>query len=968
MLHAYEELTYTNNSPDTLHYIYLHLWPNAYKDDHTPLERQFAKNGNTSFYFSKPKDKGYIDSLLFTIDGLPAEYFTSKSAPDIARLDLVKPLLPGKTIKIITPFRIKIPKVFSRMGHTKQAYYITQWFPKPAVYDQKGWHPISYLDQGEFYSEYGSYDVSITLPANYVVMATGNCLDETENTWMDSLSKKPLPTTEFTGRKAHLDEFPSSALETKTLHFHEDNIHDFAWFADKRWLVRKDTVMSPGNNQVVTTWAAFMPSYWKTWQNANDYLKATVRNYGKWVGPYQYKTIKAVCGDLRAGGGMEYPTVTVIERTTSGTLRTVIIHEAGHNWFYGMLGSNERDHAWMDEGINTFYEQKTSKELDTLKIHKKGASESILYYERASIGEDQAIDQTSGNFEKMNYGLDVYFKTAMSLRWLEAYIGEKDFEAGMHDYYNTWHFHHPYPEDLEICLKRHTNKSVGWFFDTILKTDKKIDFTITRAKMEGGAIANTTVTVKNNAHVIAPVLINSFNKGKLTSSVWSEPFSKKTTITLNSDPWDKLTIDNVIPDAKSTNNVYKRNRLFHHFGLKVKPLAGLNIWDNDRLYFLPAVAYNQYDGIMAGLVLHNLTVPENRFRFVVAPLYSFQTKSFVGCGSVGYAWYPNNAFKEILAQVDAKTFHDNHYEIYNYLWQFKDVINPGYTKVAPSLNFTFNEHDATSPIKRMLTIKGYSIGESNLDTFSAPKNGHHFLTQKQNYYGLLRYSHINNRTYNPFSYRIEGQIGADFAKLGAEGNLRVDYNKAKKALYIRAFFGKYFIITNTTDAITRYELNASYSGMDDYLYDGTCIARNATGKIASQQISIQEGGFKVPALNNAARSDNWMGTINLSTDLPMIKLPIRLFFDAGLIPNANPSFRHSNANTVLYDGGIEIHLINNVVSLYIPLIMSSDFQNYLTNAYGKKNVFGRSISFTMQFQNLNWLKAPSKGVKILTGN
>jgi len=963
-LRAYEELAYTNNSPDTLRFIYMHLWPNAYKDDRTPFERQMDVNGNSSFYYSKLKDKGYIDSLQFTVDGVPAEHYSSEKSPDIARIDLPKPLLPGHTMKITTPFLVKIPKVFSRMGHTGQAYYISQWFPKPAVYDLKGWHPISYLDQGEFFSEYGSYDVSITLPANYVMMATGNCMDEKENAWMDELSKKPLDTTKY---RKHLTRIADSAIasskEMKTIHYHEDNIHDFAWFADKRWVVRKDTVYSPGNNQLVTAWVAFIPSYWKQWQKdtiyATNYLKQTIRYYGKNVGPYQYKTIKAVQGDLRAGGGMEYPTITVIDKGASSGLGVVMRHEAGHNWFYGMMGSNERDHAWMDEGINTFYEQKLTRHLkhDSTHTQKKGLDESLIYFEKAAIHKDQAIDQTSANFEKLNYGLDVYYKTAMVLNWLEKYMGADDFEKGMHDYYNTWHFHHPYPEDFRACMQRNTPKSLNWFFDTILHTNKKIDFTILKARINGG---NTVVTVRNNTGVAAPLLINAYYHDSTTASAWTQPFEHTDTLTLPTGTWRTLQVDGVIPDAKADNNAYRRYALFHHFGIQFRLLAGLNTADKDRIFISPAVAYNQYDGTMAGLLFHDLTVPENRFRFALAPLYSFETKSLVGAGSVGYVWYPEDVFKEILLQVDGKTFHDNETFV-----NLPTRLYAGYSKIAPSLNFTFNEHNPLSTVIRTLTLKGYYITEQNIN-FGPDSLGKPSLSPQNNTYGLLRYRHNNHRTYNPFSYDVEGQMGADFAKLSAEGNVRIDYNTKNKSLYVRAFLGKFFAISDNPALYSRYELNASYSGLDDYLYDGTYLGRNALNNLAAQQISMQEGGFKVPVFNHADQSDNWMATLNLKTDLPLKKLPIRLFFDAGLIPNNNPTLTNPGSTTVLYDGGVEVQLINHIISIYIPLIMSNDFQNYLTNSYGHKNVFARSISFTMDLQDINWLKAPEGALKFVS--
>ncbi|MCD6013848.1 MAG: hypothetical protein K0Q79_3710 [Flavipsychrobacter sp.] len=985
MLRAYEEITYTNNSPDTLRYIYIHLWPNAYKHDHTPYERQQQTNRSKTFYYSKAADKGYIDSLQFNVDGIAADNYSSDNAPDITRIDLPNPLLPSKTIKITTPFKVKIPKVFSRLGHTKQSYYISQWFPKPAVYDQYGWHPISYLDQGEFYSEYGSYKVSITLPANYVVMATGNCTDDKENKWMDELAAKPMvklypkgkkyPNTGMMGdtayvydKKTKIDSIPASSAEMKTLHFEEDNIHDFAWFADKRWIVRKDTVVSPGNNQLVTAWAAFMPSNIKYWSKATDHLKETVKHYGKWVGPYQYKTIKAVSGDLRAGGGMEYPTVTIIDKYQRSGLRLVVIHEAGHNWFYGMLGSNERDHAWMDEGLNTFYEQKTSNALDTGKKKKSGLDESLVYFQRAATGGDQAIEQTSTKFEKLNYGLDVYFKTAYSLGWLEAYMGKEDFEAGMHDYFDTWHFHHPYPEDFKKCMQRHTSKSIDWFFDPMLTSDKKVDFKITGAKIKDG---HTEVTVKNKTGLNTPVQVGVYEKDSLIESAWSQPFERTTTLTLANTDWKRLKIGDVIPDAKTTNDLYRRGSPFHTFGLKIKPFVGLNRENKDQLFVSPSVGYNQYDGWMAGGLLHNLTLPENRFKFVVAPMYAFQTQSFVGAGSIGYIWYSKGLFKDIMLQTDAKTFH------YNEMYRAGDSSHlfARYTKIAPSITFTFNEHNMLSPVTNTLTLKGYYIDEEYFDTTTFAtaytpsfSPGYPIIRNRQNNYGSITFSHHNGRLYNPFGYSLNGQMGADFAKVSVNAYARLDYNKAGKYLLVKGYFGKFFAINNTTEVINRYALTANYSAANDYLYDGTYIGRNAQRGIAAQQIGLHEGAFKVPTHGMVARSSNWMGTINMQSSMPFVRLPIYVFFDAGLIPNANPTFKNSRSTILLYDAGLalDIRVLGIGATMYVPIIMSSDFDNYLTNTYGRKNVFARSISFNINLWQ-NWLKAPSTLISVAGG-
>ncbi len=947
MLHAYEELEYTNNSPDTLKYIYLHLWANAYKHDRTQFAQQRDQQGNTDFYYSKQKDRGYIDSLQFMVDGVAVEHNSAENMPDICRIDLPKELVPGGKVKITTPFKVKLPVVFSRSGHTGQAYYVSQWFPKPAVYDRKGWHPIPYLDQGEFYSEYGSYDVKVTLPANYVLLATGNCMTAEENAWMDELAHRDIPKDTLKGR------FPESARDVRTVHYHEDNVHDFAWFADKRYVVRKDTVTSPGTGELVTTWSAFLAGDTVHGNKLNGYLKTAVTHYGKWVGPYPYKTIKAVFGDMKSGAGMEYPTITLLDQSAKSMLQTATIHEAGHNWFYGILGSNERDHAWMDEGMNTFYEQKTVRELskDTI-LHRTKFDETLLYYEFAATHTDQAIEQPSQNFRNANYGVDIYYKSNLMLMWLEEYMGEEAFGKGMKDYYNTWHHNHPYPEDFKACMQRNTPKLIDWFFTDLLTTDKKIDYKITSAKVRQG---NTVISVKNNTGVKAPALIDVYANGKLTEKIWTPPFSSTAKVILPGENWSRLKIDDVIPDGKSANDMYRRHGLFHTFGVKFNPVLGLNTVNKEKIFVAPAIGNNYYDGFMAGVLLHNLTLPENRFRFAVAPQYAFATGSFTGAGSVGYLWYPRGFVKEVMLQADAKTFHYNETSM-----NMTKPLYARYIKVAPSLNFTLRQRDPLSSVTRTLLLKQYNISEETFN-YPADSTAKPTLNTQQKIYGLVRYKHENNRTYNPFSYSVEGHMGEDFAKINLEGNVRIDYHQKNKSLHIRAYAGKFISITNDPAVAQRYYLNASFNGMNDYLYDGTYKGRNTRSRLDAHQVSaLQEGGFKIPIFNGAGRSDDWMATINLKTDLPLKKLPIRLFFDAGMVPDYSTASTNVNNRKLLYDGGVEIVISKDIASIYIPLIMSSDFRESLTAQFGKKNVFTRSISFTLNLQNINWLKTPGR--------
>ena len=221
VLSAKEEIQYINNSDLSLNYIFFHLWPNAYKDHSTALAKQMLQHKKTSFYFSKPEERGYIDSLDFKVNGRSVKWEFAKDNIDICKLILNEPLRSLDTILITTPFYVKIPDAkFSRLGHDGQAYFITQWYPKPAVFDNDGWHQMPYLDQGEFYSEFGSFDVKITLPENYLLSATGDRIDSEKED--DFLNERVIQTLNRLDKGDYRKDdmaFPESSKKNKNHSF-----------------------------------------------------------------------------------------------------------------------------------------------------------------------------------------------------------------------------------------------------------------------------------------------------------------------------------------------------------------------------------------------------------------------------------------------------------------------------------------------------------------------------------------------------------------------------------------------------------------------------------------------------------------------------------------------------------------------------------------------------------------------------
>ncbi len=471
-LKGFESMEYINNSPDTITYIWMHVWMNAYKNDQTAFTEQLLQQGNTKFYFSNEKDRGYINQLSFQSNNKNLKIEDHPNYIDIVKIYLEEPLLPKQKTIITTPFHIKLPANFSRGGHVGQSYQITQWFPKPAVYDANGWHPMPYLDQGEFYSEFGNYEVTITLPSNYIVAATGELQNDEEKIWLKNQSTKGI-----TSNKENIKEIVKNlkgskkntvAIETikssttlKTITYKQENVIDFAWFADKSFKVLMDTAMLP-SGKIIECQSFYLQKNEFYWSNSITAIKNTLKYRSAKIGEYPYNVCTTVDQPIGFDGGMEYPTITSIGGNYIFPVDGTIEHEVGHNWFQSILANNERDHPWLDEGINSYYDNRFLQRWEDNPNFKKVLlpkqkkklfsvnSDNYSFIEILDIlNKSQPINTSSQQFSAVNYNLVAYEKTAEWLKLVEKKIGRKNFDSIIQQYYNNWKFKHPTPQNFD---------------------------------------------------------------------------------------------------------------------------------------------------------------------------------------------------------------------------------------------------------------------------------------------------------------------------------------------------------------------------------------------------------------------------------------------------------------------------------------------------------------------------------------
>jgi hypothetical protein len=953
-LTADESIEYINNSPNELNYIYMHLWPNAYKDNSTALAKQKLENGEKNFYYSKDIDKGYIDSIDFKVDGKTVKWELLKDSIDICKMFLNEPLKSGSRITITTPFHVKIPSgEFSRLGHIGQSYQITQWYPKPAVYDRNGWNYMPYLNQGEFYSEFGSFDVTITLPQNYVLGATGDLVNgEAELRWLENKVHETEAIETYNPKDL---DFPKSDEQTKTLRFRQTNVHDFAWFCDKRYHVLKGEVTTPHTKHKVTTWVMFTNAEGNIWKNSIQYMNDAVYYYSLWNGDYPYNHCTAVDGTISAGGGMEYPNITVIGSSGSAfQLDVVITHEVGHNWFYGMLGSDEREHPWLDEGINSANELRyvQTKYPDRkltdgisgvlastfdLKRYDHKYQYYLTYLISAAKNEDQPIELSAYDYTEFNYGGDVYSKTAIVFDYLKKYLGDDVYDAAMQAYFNEWHFKHPMPEDLRKVFEKTSGKNLSWFFDDLINSSKKLDYKIAFVKKRDDG--SWDLGVKNTGEINGPVIIYGIKNNKPIGEIMYEGFENKALLSFPPSDVDYFKIDfpENMPEINRNNNRIRTQGLFKKVEpFKLQFLGSLDNPDKTQLYWTPVAGWNNYNKWMLGLAVYNSLLPQKKFEFELMPVFSYATNDFAGYGHVSYAIFPKGkVFQKIAIGVTAARYAYSN-----------APFDLNFNKIAPELLIEFRKKELRSPFKHTLRYRNINllVDDYSVNVKVDSTSAVYTYEKKQSFSNIndLTYTFSKNDPIKPYSVNLNVQQGQWMAKASVTANLNYKFKVKNKGIDIRFFAGT-FIATDPVDA-GRYRFRMSgWRGYQDYLYDNIFLGRSETDGILANQFVENDGGFKFYAPNG--QSGKWLAAVNVKSSLGNIKLPIGLYADLGTCGNDGIV-----SDQVLYDAGVYLSLRKNICEIYFPALLCKDFVAYKT---ANDIQYLETIRFTLNINLIN---------------
>ncbi len=459
-------LTFTNNSPDTLHQVFYHLYFNAFQPGSMmdvrsqelpdPDRRVDDKIGQL-----EPHEYGILEPKTLKQDGKKLDYDVRET---ILQVPLKKPILPGAKTVLEMDFHGQVPPVIRRAGRNSREgidLSMAQWYPKLCNYDHDGWHPNPYIGR-EFYGIWGDFDVKITIDARYILGATGYLQNANEIGY---------------GYQEDGVEVDNSGKDKLTWHFVAPNVHDFVWAADPEY--NHFYIDTDEDLRLHFLFKGVDSTMVRNWYNLAGYTAETFAFANKHFGKYPYKQYSVIQG---GDGGMEYPMATLITgRRSFGSLVGVTVHEVMHSWYQMVLATHELLYPWMDEGFTSYASEIIMNHLFDIEEEPRELHQRAYagYLSIAGTEDEDPLTMHGDHYQSNRaYGIAAYNKGQVYLHQLSYIVGQETLDRVLLRYFNEWKFKHPKPNDFLRIAEKESNMVLDWYHNYFVNTTEVIDYAI----------------------------------------------------------------------------------------------------------------------------------------------------------------------------------------------------------------------------------------------------------------------------------------------------------------------------------------------------------------------------------------------------------------------------------------------------------------------------------------------------------
>lgn len=873
-INVFQELTFYNQSSDTLTSLVLNDWNNAYSAKNTLLAERFSDEFIRNFHLAKEKERGDTENITVLDENKSFLIWTRPDAhPDLIELTLNSKLLPNESVKLYLTYVVKIPSdAFTKYGYGAHSEMnLKNWYLTPARYENHGFIKYSNANLDDITNGISDYDLEIKMPQNMDLSSDLNEIKKVKNKTGTSYfftGKNRLDFSLFVEPKTSFTTFESHSLAVLT-NLKDSKLND----------IQKSAII----DRIVT---------FVNWE------------IGKY--PHEKISVSQVDYERNPFYGLNQLPSFISPFSDEFLYELKFLKTYLNNYLKTSLNLDARKDNWIFDGIQVYVMMKYIEEqhpdskmmgnLSKLKILKSfnlvnldfNEQYSYYYMLMARKNLDQPLSESKENLIRFNEKIASKYRAGLSFKYLDHYLEHQIVPTTFQQFYNLNTQKQTSRAVFETLLKANSGKNIDWFFNTIIDSRAIIDYKFTAFSKTKDSV---TFTIKNKTGTTVPIPVYGVKKGEIVFQKWLDAIQNDSTFTLERQNADKIVLNykNEVPEYNLRNN-WKSLKGFSPTNRPIKFVFMKDLEDSyyNQILYVPTVTYNLYDGLLPGLRLHNRTILDKPFIFDVNPMYSPNTNSLTGNYS-------------LVVNQNNRTG-----RLYNVRYSmngsyFHYAPDAAYLKINPTVSMAIREPNFRDNRKQGIVFR-YNI---------VHKEASQFVTDGSGNYSVFNAKYFNSKTEvtNHVNFNTDLQVSSGFGKVAGELQYRKLFNNNRQ-INLRFYAGT-FLYNNTNG-------NSYNFGLDkpkDYLFEYEFFGRSESSGLFSQQFILAEGGFKSKL--NTSEANQWIVTTNTSFN---VWNWIEIYGDLGFIKNK------AAKEQFVYDNGIRLNLVTDYFELYFPVYSNNGWE------------------------------------------
>lgn len=868
-----QKTVFYNTSSENLNSIFLHNWANSYKDNDTPLGKRFIEDYNKKFYFSKKKDRGYSKIHNLSINYQQVSFKEIKNKSDIVEVSLNKTLKPKDSLILSTTYTVKIPSAkFTGYGKIKNGYHLRFWHIVPTIYKEK-WQLMSNLNLNDLYQDLTNYTISIDVPKKYTVES---------NLYQYKTKEKNIINYHLVGKRK------------KDIILHVNSLNKFISFKTKKKEIKTNAYLKSiprdTTSKIINKQIKFIEGFIGKHPHTEIFIDATTINknslheiYGLpyWLKPFP-KNFRWEINFFKA--------------LTKKYIDDVLI-------------LNQRIDYWLTDGLETFLMMKYIKEyypnttilgkyskywpLKTYNISKLKQLEKYAFVYQFSARKfyDQSLTTPSDSLSNFNRKIVSKYKAGLGLLYLQDFIGGDTLVKSVKEFYSKNQLKLSNSNSFKKTLQKNSSKDLKWFFNDYIKTNKKIDYKISKITSTKNK-DSLEVTIKNKRNFSSPIALYGIQKQQIKFKTWVTGTDSSKTIKIKKGDFNKLALnyENSYPEYNSLDNFRKINNNLINKPLQFRFLKDIENPYYNQLFYYPDFKYNLYDGLILGVNIHNKSIVNHNFEFSLTPNYSTKSNNFTGSYSLAYNHFFNKSkIYKIRYGFGGSNFHH--------------APELEYKTFSPFISILFRRNTLRDIGLKTFTTRLISINkQTKLGEIKTNRDKYNILN--------LRYIHYKFDAINRIQYAINAEFNSKFSKITTDFRFRRFF--AEDRSYEFRFFGGVFLSNKTDGDYFSFGLNSG----SDYLFEQNLFGRSENNGIFSQQFVVGQGGFK-SKFNSPQFSNSLIASLNTSVS---VWKWAEIYNDFAYLKNKK------NSPRFFYENGVRLNFIPNIFEFYLPIYTNEGFE------------------------------------------